>query len=58
MTDAEVRQFINQKLREDPRVKKTPLLRLLRENDRACEQSRFGAIYQQVKEEVFGSQNP
>jgi hypothetical protein len=44
-TDAEVRRFIRNRLRTDPSATHTRLLREFRDNQRACEQSRFAALF-------------
>lgn len=44
----EVRAFIEASLRDDPSVRKGPLLRRWRDGGRAFEQKRFGAIYDEV----------
>ncbi len=55
MTDEEVREFIRRELRLNPKAKHSPLLRKLREEGRACEQSRFRSRFQEVKEEMHAS---
>ena len=45
-SDAEVKRFIDGGLRAKPPLSKTVLLRKYRESGRACEQQRFGRIYQ------------
>lgn len=54
MSDDEVKNFIREQLVRDLSLKHTPLLRLLRETNRACEQKRFAALYRQVSEEIDG----
>lgn len=44
----EVRSFIEASLRADPELRKAPLLRRWRDEGRAFEQKRFGAIYDEV----------
>ncbi len=44
-TDAEVRRFIRNRLRTDPSATHTRLLREFRDDQRACEQSRFAALF-------------
>lgn len=53
MDDAQVRQFIADALRKDASAKKSPLLRRLRDGGRACEQKRFGALFETVKAEFL-----
>ncbi len=48
MTDDEVRAYVIQARRDDPRVSKTQLLRALRESGAACEQVRFGALFAEL----------
>lgn len=47
-TDDEVKQFIRTALQQEPKLRHTRLLRDFRANGRACEQSRFRGLYQQV----------
>ena len=54
MTDAEVRAFIRDALRENPKSKHSPLLRRLRDSGRACEQSRFASLFREVLEATDG----
>ena len=54
MSDTEVRAFILSKLQQDVRLCHTPLLRMLRDSGRACEQSRFASLYREVKEQIDG----
>lgn len=49
LSDAQVRRFVEVALRADPTVKKTPLLRRLRDGGQACEQKRFGALFKEVR---------
>jgi hypothetical protein len=44
-TDAEVRAFIQDRLKTDPSATHTRLLREFRDDDRACEQGRFAALF-------------
>lgn len=44
-TDAEVRTFIQDRLKTDPGATHTRLLRQFRDDDRACEQNRFTALF-------------
>jgi hypothetical protein len=48
MTDADVAKRIEQELAIDPRAKKSVLLRRLRDEGFACEQKRFGSIFDEV----------
>ena len=50
MTDDEVKTYVEAELRRDSSLRKTPLLRRLRETGHACEQKRFGLLYFSVKE--------
>lgn len=50
----EVRAFIEVSLRDDPGVRKGPLLRRWRDQGRAFEQKRFGTIYDQVADAARG----
>ncbi len=54
LSDEEVREFITLQLRNDSRLRHTPLLRMLRESGRACEQSRFATLYREVQEQSDG----
>lgn len=54
MTDTEVREWVRQALRADPRASKSQLLRKLRDSERACEQARFGGLFLEAKEQVIG----
>jgi len=49
MTDAQVRAFIRDQLKRDYSARPTPLLRLLRDLGRACEQKRFRSIFESVR---------
>ncbi|NJK30916.1 MAG: hypothetical protein HC927_00130 [Deltaproteobacteria bacterium] len=51
-TDEVVQTFIDEQLRENPKLGWTPLLRRWRSNGRACEQSRFRDLYREVKERM------
>lgn len=44
-TDSEVRDFIRERLETDPSATHTRLLREFRDDDRACEQGRFAALF-------------
>jgi hypothetical protein len=55
MSDAEVRIYIRKSLETNTAGTATRLLRSLRDDGRACEQKRFGALFRQVKEELYGS---
>jgi hypothetical protein len=48
-TDAQVLKFIRKRLAENPNLSKTALLREYRSMGNACEQSRFGTIFNQEK---------
>lgn len=51
MTDAEVVNFIHEVRMKHPEIRKTGALRLLRDNELACEQKRFGSLFKTVVEE-------
>lgn len=54
LTDDQVRRFIRQKLRSDDSLRHTPLLRMLRNENKACEQKRFASLFNEVMEEING----
>lgn len=54
MSDDEVKKFIRQQLKVEPSLRHTPLLRMLRDNDNACEQKRFASLYTEVVESLNG----
>lgn len=54
LTDDQVRRFIRQKLRSDDSLRHTPLLRILRNENKACEQKRFASLFNEVMEEING----
>ena len=49
MSDDEVRSYVGSKLQENPSAKHTALLRQLRDSGRACEQSRFRRLFEEVR---------
>jgi hypothetical protein len=49
MSDDEVRSYVSSKLEENPSAKHTALLRQLRDSGRACEQSRFRRLFEEVR---------
>jgi hypothetical protein len=49
MSDDEVRSYVSSKLGENPSAKHTALLRQLRDSGRACEQSRFRRLFEEVR---------
>lgn len=53
MDDKDVVAFLRAELAKDPRAGWTLLLRTLRGSGRACEQSRFRELHQQIREEVL-----
>lgn len=55
ISDAEVVTFIEDALKQDPSTRHTPLLRRLRDSGRACEQSRFRQLFQQVSSHHYGT---
>lgn len=54
ITDKDVRRFIEESLEQDGQAKRTRLLRNLRDKGMACEQHRFAALYQEVREQLYG----
>lgn len=54
LSDDQVRQFIRKKLVKDDSLRHTPLLRMLRDDDKACEQKRFSSLFKEVMEELNG----
>jgi hypothetical protein len=55
MSDDEVREYITAKLQQTPSAKHTGLLRQLRDSGRACEQSRFRRLFEEVRGTRHGS---
>ncbi len=49
MSDDEVRSYITSKLADNPSARHTALLRQLRDSGRACEQSRFRTLFNEVR---------
>jgi hypothetical protein len=49
LDDEEVRRYIRESMREDPRMTHTRLLRALRDKGLACEQSRFASLFREVR---------
>ena len=49
MSDDEVRIYVASKLKENPSARHTALLRQLRDSGRACEQSRFRRLFEEVR---------
>lgn len=54
LSDDHVRQFIRKKLGNDDSLRYTPLLRMLRNDNKACEQKRFVSLFKEVMEELNG----
>jgi hypothetical protein len=54
LTDEEVKRYIRAALRKRPGQRATPLLRCLRDDGRACEQTRFAALFREVREQLHG----
>lgn len=52
VTDDDVLQYLFTELHQDSSKAHTPLLRKFRDAGKACEQSRFRGLYQQVKKEI------
>jgi hypothetical protein len=50
MTDVEITHFIKSKLTRSADLTHSRLLRILRDSDRACEQSRFAKLFKKFKE--------
>jgi len=50
-----VRSYVTSKLGENPSAKHTALLRQLRDSGRACEQSRFRRLFEEVRGTRHGS---
>lgn len=48
MSDNDVRAFIREQVRANPKARHSPLLRVLREQGQACEQGRFRKLFQEV----------
>jgi hypothetical protein len=51
-TDGDVRAFVTAELRRNPRAAFTPLLAKFRSGNRACEQFRFRALFQDVRRKI------
>ena len=54
LSDDQVRGFIRKRLAKDDSLRHTPLLRMLRDDNKACEQKRFASIFKEVMEELDG----
>jgi hypothetical protein len=54
MSDEDIKAFIRTKLRSNSSLRHTPLLRMLRDSDKACEQKRFAMLYREVVEGIDG----
>jgi hypothetical protein len=50
MSDDDVRRFIRERLRAEPDLRHTRMLRDLRDGGRACEQKRFRRLFMQVRD--------
>ena len=50
VSDADVREYVRNALRENPKARPTTLLRLYRESGYACEQKRFGRLFKEVEQ--------
>lgn len=48
ITDKEVKRFIKMQIRANPKMRHSPMLRLLRDKGFACEQKRFRALFQAI----------
>jgi hypothetical protein len=54
LSDDEIREFIRKQLESGRSSKHTPMLRLLRESQMACEQKRFAMLHREVVEAFHG----
>ena len=54
LNDQQVKKFIRQHLQADSSYRHTPLLRMLRDANKACEQKRFASLFNEVSEELNG----
>jgi hypothetical protein len=54
LADAKVIAYLKGALERDPASRPTPLLRMLRDSGRACEQSRFASLFRAVREQLYG----
>jgi len=54
LSDEEIKQFIRKQLEIDGNAKHTPMLRLLRQSQMACEQKRFAVLYREAMEAFNG----
>jgi hypothetical protein len=52
LDDDEIRGYIREGIREDPRMRHTRLLRSLRDKGLACEQSRFATLFREVRADM------
>lgn len=55
VTDDDVRTYVRNALRENPKARPTTLLRLYRESGYACEQKRFGRLFKEVEQRHAGT---
>ena len=55
VTDEDVRVFVRNALRANPRARHTALLREYREAGYACEQKRFGRLFKEVEQRHAGA---
>ncbi len=55
LTDAQVKNYIRNRLKPMPSSRPTPVLKALREKGYACEQSRFASLFREVREELNGA---
>jgi hypothetical protein len=51
-SDGELATFIRNRLRSDPSLSRSRLLREFRDDGNACEQSRFGLVFAAAREEL------
>jgi hypothetical protein len=54
LSDAQVTRWIRAQLRRDGDLSASRALRILREQGKACEQTRFGVLFDEVVEELYG----
>ncbi len=54
LSDDEVKAFILKQMRVSPKSQHSPMLRVLRDSNMACEQKRFAKLYREVVEAING----
>jgi hypothetical protein len=55
VSDEDVREYVHNAIRENPKARPTTLLRLYRELGYACEQKRFGRLFKEVEQSHAGT---